>query len=863
MADFQSQAMGLTGLTIDASSTAPSRTEFSQFLSDGVIDVTSKHIAVKPLDDYLFLAVSSEQTSQGLDLNGARITSVIRESGTDNDWRVCSEIHPSRQGQAVATGSMYLATTHNPVYTILDNGAVSVFPTPGSDPNAFKVYYVNNSPAETDGTALDHASTGIKWFPEDKVYLVVLYASMRSLQAKMGATTISDLSLSPVPPDVPTITAVSFTNATAGTVGEVSLAYTNTALAGTAPAYNSGSVVGFGSLLKTLSDLSITAVSPDTPSAPSFSVTTISEGTVSAGSVASVTVGTSTDVSTVALSSPSVHSNTVPSYADQSIAVARGSFNDFFESGSLNPFDDSDPTEFSVTVVPPDVPTIASISYDTASNADASATGVSTATASEMTIVDVSTNAPSYTPPVVTGDTQEITGTIVAGAIGSTGDFINFQHWYDVLADMIETEEDTELAQLQLQKIQSYITAYQAAMQNQLNNFNEGNVRYQMEFQEAVTKENQDLQVAIANANNLAQEYRQDAQQSTQIDQFNKQQDQALNLTNAAKAMEDDIADNNSKVQKYSAEIQAYQAEVGTQVQEYTQKLQRYQVELNTVYQAWVKTESDNLQLFQIEIQNELNTFNEANAVYQAALKEEAQNLQVAAGRVQQQAQIEIQEVMKQADVDMADAQKEADLNLQASIQNTANALKADIESNSKTLEKDIQEYANTLGKYGAEIQAYQADVGAQVQEWQTSTNAALQQHSQSMQDNLNLFNDANVEYQANIQHTLARIQTENNVNIQEAQIELQDKMKDADLTTQVNMQTAISNMQAIVANNQSNTSKYTAEIQAYQGEVGAAVQEYTQNLQGDGIGYQWLQDQYNRLKSEYDQAFMIQAPQQ
>ena len=131
------------------------------------------------------------------------------------------------------------------------------------------------------------------------------------------------------------------------------------------------------------------------------------------------------------------------------------------------------------------------------------------------------------------------------------------------------------------------------------------------------------------------------------------------------------------------------------------------------------------------------------------------------------------------------------------------------------------------------------------------------------MQDNLNLFNDANVEYQANLQHTLARIQTENNVNIQEAQIELQDKMKDADLTTQVNMQTAISNMQAIVANNQSNTSKYTAEIQAYQGEVGAAVQEYTQNLQGDGIGYQWLQDQYNRLKSEYDQAFMIQAPQQ
>ena len=52
-------------------------------------------------------------------------------------------------------------------------------------------------------------------------------------------------------------------------------------------------------------------------------------------------------------------------------------------------------------------------------------------------------------------------------------------------------------------------------------------------------------------------------------------------------------------------------------------------------------------------------------------------------------------------------------------------------------------------------------------------------------------------------------------------------------------------------------------EVQSYQQEVNAAVQEYTQNLQGDGMGYQWLQDQYNRLKAEYDQAFMMAAPKQ
>jgi hypothetical protein len=208
MADFQSQAMGLTGLTIDGSSTAPSRAEFSQFLSDGVIDVTSKHLAGKPLDDYLFLAVSSEQTSQGLDLNGARITSVIRESGTDNDWRDCSEIHPSRQGQVVSAGSLYLATTYNPVYTILDNGGISVFPAPDSDPNTFKVYYVNNSPAETDGTALDHASTGIKYFPNDKVYLVVLYAAVQSLRNALSAKTLPDAVTLPVLPASLTLSTV-------------------------------------------------------------------------------------------------------------------------------------------------------------------------------------------------------------------------------------------------------------------------------------------------------------------------------------------------------------------------------------------------------------------------------------------------------------------------------------------------------------------------------------------------------------------------------------------------------------------------------------------------------------------------------
>ena len=94
------------------------------------------------------------------------------------------------------------------------------------------------------------------------------------------------------------------------------------------------------------------------------------------------------------------------------------------------------------------------------------------------------------------------------------------------------------------------------------------------------------------------------------------------------------------------------------------------------------------------------------------------------------------------------------------------------------------------------------------------------------MQDSLNVFNEDNALYQAQLQVSLANANFDNEEDARKFQ-------------------------------------KYQLEVQSYQAEVNAAVQEYTQNLQGDGVGYQWLQDQYNRLKAEYDQAFLMAAPKQ
>ena len=198
MADFQEQAMGLTGLTIDASSTTPSRAEFSTFLNDGVMDVTHRWLAVRPQDREEFVRESATTASNGLDIGGATVISVLREANSDGDtdgsaaWRPCRKIPASIQSRVVDTESLNFASIYNPVYAIDNNGGINVYPVPDGTNDGFRAYYVNNAPEETDGTALDHASTGIKYFPKDKVYLVIMYSAIKSLEAKIAEYTIEE-----------------------------------------------------------------------------------------------------------------------------------------------------------------------------------------------------------------------------------------------------------------------------------------------------------------------------------------------------------------------------------------------------------------------------------------------------------------------------------------------------------------------------------------------------------------------------------------------------------------------------------------------------------------------------------------------
>tara|TARA_R100001594_G_scaffold27767_1_gene52736 strand:- start:8152 stop:9309 length:1158 start_codon:yes stop_codon:yes gene_type:complete len=367
---FIDQVQDLTSLTVSDTD------ELSQFLKDGVIAVTSKWLSVKPQDIEQFVAVTAELTSNGYDLNGAKILNVIRENGTNNQWRQCRKINPSLQYDVTDEESLNYASKINPAYMIGEDNQISVFPSPGSDPNAYKIYYVNNDPQNESGVALIHSHSDIKYFPTDKVYLVVMYAGLRLIQTTIGS----------------------------------------------------------------IANLSITAVPPDTPSAPSYSTITVVAQT----------------------------------------------------AGSLG-------------------------------------------------------TAPTYTAPSLDSSSDQITE-MEAGTLGSSE--TDTEQWFDIAGQYIEDQEDTELAGVQISKINSYLNAYGQAMQNQLNIFNDTNVEYQSTVQEAL----QNLSVAAAKAQKDA-----DFSQQKQIDEYAK------------------------KLQRYQNEITAYQADVASQVQEHGAKLQGLQAQYGTL----------------------------------------------------------------------------------------------------------------------------------------------------------------------------------------------------------------------------------------------------------------------------------------
>jgi len=128
--------------------------------------------------------------------------------------------------------------------------------------------------------------------------------------------------------------------------------------------------------------------------------------------------------------------------------------------------------------------------------------------------------APVYTAPTIGGATEELTGAITDGTIGTDADFQDVSDWWEVLGHMIEDEEDNELASAQIQKISTYLNAYAQAMQNKINIFNDANVEYQAELQRAIENarlSSQDDAQALQKYQGQLQSYSNDLNNKNQI----------------------------------------------------------------------------------------------------------------------------------------------------------------------------------------------------------------------------------------------------------------------------------------------------------------------------------------------------------
>ena len=862
MANFQAQVEGITSLTVG---TTPTTTELSQFLNDGVIDVTNRWLAIKPLDADNFTREGAEQTSNGFNPGTSKIVSVIRESGTNNQWYPCTKQPIHLQYLVTDTESLHYASKYNPVYMLTQNRNVHVFPAPSTDGNdTFKVLYVNYSPEETDGTALEYSSTGIKWFPDDKVYLVLLYASLRTIHANLGSKSIS------APPDSPSAPVFNVITVAEETIGSVEVGSvtvgTSTSVATvalsapsihslSAPTYTKPTItsrVSFEDFFNGSEDLNpfgdsdpgVFSISAVIPNEPSLSSVTYSNPTL--------TDATSPAVTVTPLAAASTYTGSAPTYSKPTLAT-RQSFNDFFESGSLNPLDDNDPGVFATLAVPPDEPTLEVVSYSPASNSSVSTTGSITVTAMASSSVYTG-SAPTYTPPSVFGVAGEVTDAITDGTFGTSADMRDWSDWFDIAGDLIEIEEDTELAVAHIQKINASLQAYQSAMQNQLNTFNKENIAYQSAIQESLIECQNSNKANIAKAQNDLQSKLQNASQADQ-----------LALQNAIKTMEGVVQSNSIKIQDFNAKVGSYDKEIQAEVSTYQAKLSKYDKELQGVLSAWRDTQAMDMQIYTADIQNELNEYQKELALYQSAVQESSLECQNSNKADLQKAQGDLQVAMQNKNQDD-----------QAALQNAIKTMESIIQDNSikiqnhgslvaafdKEVSTQVQEYKTKLERYSSELQAVLAA-------WNQTQTLDFQIYQGDIQNELNEFNKENANFQASIQEEVqnlqiaaARVSKQADIEITEvtkqADIDMQKAIKDGDYDLQIKITNVANDLQVKI----NNTAKdLEAQIQEYAqtlGKYSADIQKYQIQIADEGTEYQWLQDQYSRIKAEYDTAFLI-----
>ena len=214
------------------------------------------------------------------------------------------------------------------------------------------------------------------------------------------------------------------------------------------------------------------------------------------------------------------------------------------------------------------------------------------------------------------------------------------------------------------------------------------------------------------------------------------------------------------------------------------------------------------IQKYQVDIQNQLNVFNDSLSEYQAT----------------------VQKVLQQAETEQSES-------------------------------------AQAIQKYAAEIEAYQTNVNKEVSAYQASTEKSInifrterdsevQKYSVDTQNALNEFNEKVTNYQAEVQEELQK----QNVALERARVDATTgaakAQQDAQMATEISqinkqkdLQLSLQNkskaLEAAINDNNLKVANYQAQVESYAQQVNEAIQTYTLAFQEVVQDYNWYVQQY------------------
>ena len=677
MATLKEQVEGLTSLTIG---TTPTTSEFETFLADGVKDVVDRILQFKPQLMPNFAKTSSLSSSSGLDIGGAQVLGVVRETSA-GEYRAAEPINLNKRFIAKDSTSLEYRSKFNPGWYELD-GKVFTIPDAGGSGSGASVTHISYaSPTNSDTTISD--------FPSQYERYVALYAAIKVVDASLSATSVpDDLSIAE---DVPVVVEAPSYAAIDASLQDAVDSFSKV-LSGSAPKYNlNNTTIGISSLQDFLTFSSFTAAAPliyevEQP-LPMPNAALSYDGPIS-------TLVQYSDESINKLLTK-IQALTPPTYTKTDI--------------SLDPWTFFDSPDFSGVSIPDPPQTVGYV-------------------------LDFAAAGPVPTP-WAPGEDDAIGGDTTYGADDYAGSSNNQPLNWKVFNDAL-AEDDYEKATAELTKISHMTSLRQDEFAKAMEAYKEKIARigeieannkdktwamnlakvghdlslYTQEVSNIFTKwthdfnrestiytqlNTQKLALAAQNVSEELNEYnRLKGIYDAEISAVTKDIDNALQLATKNAELEDNLELQNAinaakkELDQWQTDLKRYELSMTKYTQDVATNLDRYKTDLNRELDTWKSRQSNLLAKFKDDIVDASKVFDAENTVYQATI------------------QRDLAELTSSAE---ASVQK-MDLSTNVSLTNKA-----------QELQGEIQKYNSKVDKYIAEVQTYEKKVATKVQEYTTT----------------------------------------------------------------------------------------------------------------------------------------------